>query len=68
MTPHELGIHIFANNVDLTMAKLVLNVLSKEVPIITKLKHIVRSTEVSKWYIQNKNYGKVAMVQKDRQH
>ena len=46
ITPDELGIHIFAESVDPTMAKLELDVLSQEVPTITKLMHIVRSTEV----------------------
>ena len=66
MTPDKLGIYIFAESVDPTMAKLAFNVLSEEVPTITKLKHIVRSTEVSKCYNQNKNYDKVVMAQEDR--
>jgi len=48
MTPDELGIHIFADSVDTTMAKLALEVLSEQVLTITKLKHIVRSIEVTK--------------------
>ena len=66
MTPYELGIHIFAESVDPTMTNLALDVLSEHVPTITKLKHIVRSTEVSKWYNPNKNYGKAAMAQKEK--
>ena len=49
MTPDKLGIHIFAKNVSSTMTKLALDVLAENVPTITKLKHIVRATEVSKW-------------------
>ena len=66
MTLDEIGMHIVAENVDLTITKLALDDLSEEVPTITKLKHKVRSTEVSKWYNTNKNYDKAAMVQKDK--
>ena len=69
MTPDELGIQIFAERVYSTMTKLALDVLVEDGPTITKLKHIVRETQVSKWYNQgnqNKVYGKAAMVQKEK--
>ena len=69
MTPDELCIHIFAESVDSTMTKLALDILVEDDPKITKLKHTVRASEVSKWCNQgnqNKGYGKAAIVQREK--
>ena len=69
MTQDELCTHIFAESIDSPMTKLALDILAEDDPKITKLKHTVRATEVSKRYNQgnrNKGYGKAAMVQKEK--
>ena len=58
MTPDKLCINIFAESVDSTKTNLALAILADDDPKITKLKHVVRPTEVSIWYNQgNQNIG-----------
>ena len=66
MTAEEMVIHLFAECADSHMARLALDLLAGEKPLVIELRIKVKDTENFMWYKDGTNYGKIAAHQRER--
>ena len=66
MTGDEMVIHLFAENADPPIARLAIDMLEKENPMMQSLKVKVKDKENSIWFNNGTNYGKSSTFQKEK--